>query len=129
MKYVLVASNGTEMDYTIYNTETEAKNALKDVIEYHVKGKSEDDFECSWVNEYSAYLCPVDTSIGEDWYWEIITIDETSEAIGYLLQELKSNKKLLNDNPDDHDQTLISKANIVMILSVLEKLGYDTSKI
>lgn len=129
MKYVLVSSNGTEMDYTIYNTEIEAEKALRDVIECHINGKSEDDFECSWVDEHSAYLCPVDTSIGENWYWTIITIDETSEAIGYLLRELRSNKKLLENNPDDHDQTLVSKANIAMILNVLEKLGYDTSKI
>lgn len=128
MKYVLVSSNGTEIDYTIYNTETEAEKALKDATEYYTEGKSEDDLECSWVGEDSAYLCPVDTSIGEDWYWDIITIDETSDAIEYLLQELEFNKKLIKDNPNDHDQTLVSKARIITILNVLEKLGYDISE-
>ena len=28
MKYILVASNGTEMDCTIYNTEIEPQNPL-----------------------------------------------------------------------------------------------------
>lgn len=123
MKYVLVSSNGTEIDYTIYNTETEAEKALKDATEYYTEGKSEDDFDCSWVGKDSAYLCPVDTSIGEDWYWDIITIDETSDAIEYLLDELAENKKMLK-NDADHDTQLVAKARIVTILNVLEKLDY-----
>ena len=74
MKYILVSSNGTEMNYTIYNNESDAKQALKDATSYYIEGKTKDDLEYSWISECSAYICPVDTSIGEDWYWEIITV-------------------------------------------------------
>jgi len=123
MKYILVASSGTEMDSYTYNTEEEAMHALKTATNGFIEEKNEDELECSWVSDYSAYICPIDTSIGEDWYWEIIKVDETSDAIKYLLDELAENKKMLKDDAD-HDTQLVAKARIVTILNVLEKLDY-----
>lgn len=128
MKYILVASNGTEMDTSVYTTELDAQTALQNATSNWInKDTDMEDLDCSWVGESSAYLCPIDTNIGEDWYWEIITVDETSDAIKYLLDELDANKKLTGKE-NDHDTVLVAKARIITILNVLEKLGYNISE-
>ena len=128
MKYILVASNGTEMDTSVYTTELDAQTALQNATNNWInKDTDMEDLDCSWVGESSAYLCPIDTNISEDWYWEIITVDETSDAIKYLLDELAENKKLTGKE-NGHDTVLVAKARIITILNVLEKLGYNISE-
>ena len=75
MKYILIASNGTEIETTQYNTKEEAETALKEATEMWInKEHPIDDLEYSYIGSDSAFLCPLDTDINEDWKWEIISV-------------------------------------------------------
>ncbi len=124
MRYVLVSSNGTEISSKVFSEEEEAKKALRSEVEgYFDSDDDEGEKEYSWCTENSAFVCALDCDIDEDWSWEILEIDETSEAIKYLLEELEANKKLA-EKGNEEGQILVAKARIVIILNVLKKLGY-----
>lgn len=76
-KCILVASNGTGIDYTQYNSYAEAYQAMKTAAEKMCKdGFSLDSARYSWLGKVDAYICPVDEGVTstEDWVWNIITL-------------------------------------------------------
>ena len=52
MKYILVASNGTEMDTSVYTTELDAQTALQNATHNWINEDTDmEDLDCSWVGE------------------------------------------------------------------------------
>ena len=67
----LISSNGTEICAENFPNIEEARKALrKETGRFKFKECKDEKF--SYISENSAYLCPLDTDINEDWVWEII---------------------------------------------------------
>lgn len=66
--YILVASNGKEIDHTAYSSKDEAYEAMRKATAPYLPSV----VDCSWIGEDSAYLDPADSKIDEPWCWTII---------------------------------------------------------
>ena len=91
-KFALVASNGTEISFNVFDTVDEAKERLRKCVEPHIKGVNLGEpevfegewgtvhlysFEDCWVSETGAYLHPdgfVVKDLTEDWIFNIFEI-------------------------------------------------------
>lgn len=76
-QFVLVASNGSSMDSTIYNSQNEAYEAMKSAVEAQcTRDVLTDESSDSWLGPNAAYLCSADEGVDsiEDWIWTIIAL-------------------------------------------------------
>lgn len=74
--YILVASNGRQIDHTVYPSKEDARNALKRATDEYNIERNAWSTGASWINDDAAFLSPTDSDIEEEWSWEIIAIEK-----------------------------------------------------
>lgn len=89
-QYLLVWSNGTEISNTLFRTEGDAREKMKNEVLEYIDEETAEYFlngncDFSWISDTAAYLCPADSGvrIDGDAIWQIIPVypyDESDEA-------------------------------------------------